>query len=161
MANLSAIAYAAQTLTSNGTDVTAADTVTIGTVVYTFRASVTTTANEVKVGGTAAASLDNLKAAINASDPTVHGSLTVANPYVEATTNTDTTQVVVAKVPGLVGNYIPTTKSAATLTWGTTVLAGGTGSVYVALQEIITQCQLNADVLQALDVINSSVRQTV
>lgn len=161
MAKLSAITYASQTLTSDATNVTAADTVTIGGVVYTFRASVTTTANEVKVGADAATSLANLKAAINASDPTVHGSLTVFNPYVVAGAITATTLVVTSHEPGLSQNFIATTEASTHLSWGAAALAGGTGSVFVALQEIVTQDQMNSSVLQSIDVINGSIRLTV
>lgn len=143
-------AYAIGTLTSTGVNVSADDTVTIGLVVYTFKASVTTTANEVKVGADAAASLANLKAAINASNATVHGSLTVANPHVVATTLTETTLKVVAKVPGVIGNVIGTTEDADTLSWGGTVLASGTGSIYTAIGQILATEQVNSAVEQIL-----------
>lgn len=143
-------AYAIGTLTSDATNITADDTVTIGLVVYTFKASVTTTANEVKVGADAAASLANLKAAINASDATVHGSLTVANPHVVATTLTATTLKVVAKVPGVIGNVIGTTEASTHLSWGGTVLAGGTGSIYTAISQILSTEQVNSAVEQIL-----------
>lgn len=138
------------TLTSTGVNVSANDTVVIGGQTYTFKASVTTTANEVKIGADAAGSLANLKAAINASDPTVHGSATVANAFVTATTLTATTLKVVAKVPGSVGNFITTTKTAVTLSFGGAVLASGSGAVNTAISEILAGCQLSAEVEQLL-----------
>lgn len=151
MQNLTALVRAFNTLTSDATDITANDTVTIGGVVYTFKASVTTTANEVKVGGTAAVSLANLKKAINASDSSVHGSLTVANPYVVATTLTATTLKVVARVPGAIGNFIPCLATSTHLNdWTAAVCAGGSGSVATAFSEILSAAQLSADQYQAL-----------
>ena len=56
---ITALVYGFGTLTSTGVQVTANDTVTIAGVAYTFKASVTTTANEVKIGADAAGSLAN------------------------------------------------------------------------------------------------------
>lgn len=147
---ITALAYASGTLTSDATNVTANDTVTVGSVTYTFKASVTTTANEVKVGADAATSLSNLKAAINASDPTVHGSLTVANPNATATTLTATTLKVVAKTPGTVGNFIPTTEASTHLSWGGAVMSGGTGGINTAITELLASEQVNSAVEQIL-----------
>lgn len=118
---------AVATLTSSGVDVTANDTVTIGAVTYTFKAAPTTVANEVKVGGTAAASLTNLKAAINLTGTpgTDYGSLTVIHPTVAATTLTATTLKLVAKTGGTGGNALAFSKVAATLTVSAATFAGG------------------------------------
>jgi hypothetical protein len=125
---------AVQTLTSSGVNVTAADTVTIDGHVYTFRASVTTTADEVLRGADAATSLANLKAAINgdAGSGTTYGSLTVAHATVGAGALTPTTLVVYAKTGGTAGNSLATTKVAATYTWGAGTLAGGAVSTGVS-----------------------------
>ena len=126
--NLSdAITAASGTLTSDATNVSADDTVTIGEVVYTFKASVTTTANEVKVGASASVSLDNLKAAINgaAGGGTTYGSETVAHPLVTATDKTATTLKVVAKTSGVGGNSIASTEESTHLSWGGATLSGG------------------------------------
>lgn len=128
ISSASLAADAAGVLTSSGVQVTAADTVTIDGVVYTFRAAVAVTANEVLIGANAAASLANLKAAINA-DPAgsgiTYGSATVVHPTVGAGVNTATTLRVYAKVGGVGGNALATTKVAATLTWGGATLSGG------------------------------------
>lgn len=116
------------TLTSDATNVTAADTVTIDGHVYTFRAAVTTTADEVKIGADAATTLANLKAAINA-DPAgsgiTYGSLTVAHATVGAGAVTATTLKVYAKTGGTAGNSLATTEASTHLAWGAGNLASG------------------------------------
>lgn len=120
--------HAESVLTSNATNVSDADTVTIGTTVYRFKNTMAA-AYDVKIGASAAASLDNLKAAINATGTpgTEYFAGTLAHPTVVATTNTDTTQKVVARVPGTAANATATTKSAATLSWPAATLGDGTG----------------------------------
>ena len=125
------------TLTSTGVTPTDGDTVTVGGVTYTLKNTLTasTTANQVLIGtsaGTgqsAAVALDNLKAAVNltGSPSALYGTLTVINPLVTATTNTNTTQLFEAKSPGIEGNLIATTETAATLSWGAPTLTGATG----------------------------------
>ncbi len=117
------------TLTSNATNVSDEDTVTIGSVVYRFKNTLAL-AYDVKIGVDAATTLDNLKAAINASGTpgTEYFAGTLIHPDVTATTNTDTTQKVVSKVIGTANNTKATTKSAATLSWADTTLGGGTGT---------------------------------
>lgn len=114
------------TITSNASAVTAGKKVTIGTTVYTFRATATT-AYDVKIGASAAASLDNLKLAINAGTLTTgeYGVGTVAHPSVIAGANADTTQLVTAIVGGTAGNAIATTTDETTLSWTSTVLGSG------------------------------------
>lgn len=121
-------AAAVGTLTSDNSNVTAADTVTIGAVTYTFRASVTTTANEVKIGADADTTLLNLIKAINLSGTggTEYGSLTVIHPTVSAATSvTSHAFVVTAKIPGTVGNAIASTEASTHLSFGGATLASG------------------------------------
>lgn len=122
------------TLTSDGTNVTAADTVTIGAVTYTFRASVTTTANEVLIGADAATSLANLKKAINLSGTggTEYGSLTVIHPTVTAAALTATTLRLYAKTAGTGGNSLTSTEASTHLSFGGAVFAGGAASTGVS-----------------------------
>lgn len=131
------------TLTSDGTVPTAADTVVVGNVTYTFRASVTTTANEVKLGtgGAAAAdSLANLKSAINADGNTaVYGSLTVVNPDVGAGALTATTLQIYAKVGGTAGNSLASTEGSTHLSYGATTLAGGAAATGIDPLKFIPQ----------------------
>lgn len=120
--------HAESVLTSNATNVTDADTVTIGTTVYRFKDTMAA-AYDVKIGEDAATTLDNLKAAINGTGTAgvEWFAGTVAHPTVVATTNTDTTQKVVARIPGTAANTLATTKSAATLSWPAVTLGDGTG----------------------------------
>lgn len=103
------------------------ETVTVGDKVYTFVDALSGAANEVLIGASAAASLDNFKSAINASAGagTTYGLGTAANPNVTATTNTDTAQTVEAYRVGTYGNAIPTTTTAADVAWGATTLENG------------------------------------
>lgn len=112
------------TVTSNATNVTDNDTVTINGQVYRFKNTMAA-AYDVKIGASAAATLDNLKAAVNASGTpgTEYFTGTLIHPTVTATTNTDTVQTLEAKTGGSTGNSITLAKSAATYT--VTAFAGG------------------------------------
>lgn len=143
---------ASQTLTFAANAV-AAETVVIGTITYTWRATVGSTANEVLVGATAAASAQNLYDAINATaakSGVTFGSATVANPYVRAKTVTATTVVVQAKLPGLAGNYIPTTETMTQGSWGAATLASGTGDCAADIVNFILVQQMSASVKHLL-----------
>jgi hypothetical protein len=123
-------AYGSGTLTSDATAPSNGDTVTIGSVTYTFKTALTTSPAavpyEVLIGVSAAVALDNLKSAINATAGagTTYGTGTTAHPDVTATTNTDTTQVVEAKTPGIIAD-IATTETSSHLSWGSATLTGG------------------------------------
>lgn len=134
--NVGDTVQATQTLTSDTTNVSANDTVTIGGYTYTFVA-VPSAPFQVDIGASAAASLDNLKAAINASGTagTTYGTGTYAHPDVTATTNTDTTQVVQAKLGGTVGNSIATTEASTHLSWGAATLENGADGTYYKGQD--------------------------
>ena len=148
---ITAVVPATGTLTSTGTFGNT-QTVVIGGKTYTFQTTLTNSDGNVAIGADAATSLSNLKAAINlgAGAGTAYAAAMTENAYVKATTLTATTLKVVAKVPGLVGNFIPTTETQTNASWGGTVLSGGTGSINVAIAEILAGSQLNAEVAQAL-----------
>lgn len=116
------------TLTSNNTNVSNNDTVTIGTKVYTFKTALTPTEGEVLIGADADASLLNLIRAINHSGtPGTDYKCAAANADVTAATSvTSHAFAVTAIVPGLDGDSIATTETAATLSWGAATLTGGT-----------------------------------
>jgi len=103
--------------------------VTIGETVY--RAKTTPAqAYDVALGASDAIFLDNLKKAINASglgDGTDYYAGTLAHPSVVATTNADTTQKIVARIPGVAANDIATESTGGTMTWADTTLGGETG----------------------------------
>jgi hypothetical protein len=113
------------TITSSGTNVTANDTVTINGKVYTFVAA-PTVEGDVDIGASAAATLDNLKAAINHTG--TEGTdyvCAAAHPTVTATTNTDTVQTLEAITAGTAGNALTLAEVAATLTVSAATLLGG------------------------------------
>lgn len=103
------------------------ETVTIGDRTYTFVTALSGVANEVLIGANAAASLDNLKSAINASAGagTTYGTGTQAHPNVTATTNTDTAQTVEFWKVGTEGNALETTETCANVAWGAATLESG------------------------------------
>lgn len=130
---------ATQTITTTGT-FSDGEVVTAGDVTYTMRTALSSPAvkNEVLIGASAAASLDNLKSAINATAGvgTTYSTGTVANPLVTATTNTNSTQVVEAYSVGTYGNSIPVATDAANASWGDDVLASGAESSLLMINTI-------------------------
>lgn len=126
---------AAATVTTDTTNAANNSTVTIGSVVYTFVTNLSGAAYEVKIGADAATTLDNLKAAINAASGagTTYGTGTLAHPYVVATTNTNTTQLIQAKTQGTAANSLATLASGSPnshLSWvGSTISADTPGTV--------------------------------
>jgi hypothetical protein len=106
------------------------ETVTVDDIVYTFKTELTGAAFEVLIGASAAASLDNLKSAINASAGagSTYGTGTWAHDKVTATTNTDTAQTVEANYVGTYANTIATTETCANVAWGAATLASGAES---------------------------------
>lgn len=119
------------TLTSDATNVSDTDTVTIGGKVYTFQSSLTDVDGHVKIGADAAGSLVNLFHAINASGGTVgtdYATMTVANKLVTATNPSGTTVVLTAKAVGAQGNSIATVEGSTHLSFGAATLASGAGA---------------------------------
>lgn len=112
-------------LTFSGTG-TAADTVTIGSTVYTLVAT-PAAAYEVKIGASVAATALNLIAAINgeAGEGTEYGTDTVPHPNVRARVNASGVVGIVAQDPGTAGNAIATTESGTGASFGASTLAGG------------------------------------
>lgn len=122
-----AVGFAQQTLTSNNTNVSNADTVTIGNKVYTFKTTLTATEGEVLIGATADASLLNLIRAINhTGTPDFDYSCAVAHTQVYADAAVASHAFTVyAFASGTGPNSYATTETAATLSWGNTTLLGG------------------------------------
>lgn len=107
--------------------------VIIGDVIYTARTSgeegtFANLAYEIPFT-TDADFLDNLKLAINGTgvEGTNYGVYTVRHPQVVASTNTDTTQKIVARIPGVAYNDLATTGTGTIISWEDTTLGGGTG----------------------------------
>lgn len=124
------------TLTSNPAN---SETVTIGTTVYTFLATLTTAAGAVLIGATTADSLENLRQAINAGPGSgvVYGSSTVQHPDVEARAPTATVLEVESRVLGTAGNSIATTETLANGSWGGATLSGaGANETYTIFPNV-------------------------
>jgi hypothetical protein len=125
---VSGVVQALGTLTavSNPTNGT---TVTINGKVYTFQTVLTNSDGNVFIAGTLAATLINLRNAINLNGLGIPGTdyalATTVNPVVTATA-TGTTLVVTAIIGGTTGNAITTTTTTA-WTWGGATLASGAG----------------------------------
>jgi hypothetical protein len=115
------------TLTSDATAPSNGDTVTVGGLVYTFQTTLTNVARNVLIGASAAVALDNLKSAVNATagSGTTYAAATVVHPTMEATTNTNTTQVFEARTKGTGGNSLATVEASTHLSFGAATLAGG------------------------------------
>lgn len=112
------------------------DTVTIGSTTYTFKTALTGTANQILIGGSAAASMTNMIDAITgAGTPgTQYTAATVVNTQVTATQGSGHVTVTALQA-GTVGNAIATT---ATMTSGSNVwaaadLGSGTGAGFTTL----------------------------
>lgn len=118
-------AAASGTLTLAGNAV-AAETVTIGSTVYTWAAS-PSAPYQVKVGADASTSIDNLIAAINgdAGAGSLYGDNTPAHQLVTAAAGTGDTMDVTAKTAGTGGNSIATTETMTQGSWGAATLASG------------------------------------
>jgi hypothetical protein len=126
------------TLTSNNTNVSNADTVTVGGKTYTYKTALTPTEGEVLIGGSADASLLNLIRAINhTGTPDTDYKCAAANANVSA----DAAVVahafkVHALVGGETGDAIASTKVAATLTWSAATLTGGSSLSFKSVSSL-------------------------
>lgn len=118
---------ASGTLTSDATAPANNDAATLGAVTYTFKTALTGAANEVLIGGSAAAALVNLKKAINLTGVagTDYGTGTVIHPTISAGAISATTLIVTAKTAGAAGNALASTETSAHLSFGAAHLTGG------------------------------------
>src|SRR5690349_5845614 len=126
--------YASQTITLPGVGV-ADDTVTVNGTVYTLKASVGVTANQVKIGATAALTAKALSDAINAlraTSGTLFGSATVAHTTVIARYE-GAVVTVYARVHGTGGNAYTLAEAGTSFNIGGANLAGGAASNYSAM----------------------------
>jgi hypothetical protein len=135
--------HAENTLTSDATAPSNGKKVTVGTTVYTYKTALSvgpTVPYEVLIGISAAVALDNLKSAVNGSAGagTTYSLGTVAHPDVVAYTNTDTTQLFVARVPGTAANTIVTTTDDSHLSWAETTLGGASATQIGVAPETFT-----------------------
>jgi len=130
-----ATAFASALVTSNATAPANNDTITLGSVTYTFKTTLTGSPDEVLIGASAAAALDNLKSAVNttAGEGTTYGTGTSIHPNIAATTNTDTTQLFVAKAVGTAGNAYASTTTSANLSFPGATFTGGLAAATFAV----------------------------
>lgn len=104
-----------------------AETVAIGGKTYRFK-NTTAQANDVKIGAALTDTLDNLKAAVNASgtgDGTDYHTGTTANANVDAGTKTATTLLFTAEAVGTAGNSVTSTETSSVLSFSAATLYGG------------------------------------
>jgi hypothetical protein len=138
---------ASATLTSTGVAPANNETVTLGTRTYTFKTTLTGAANEVLIGASAAIALDNLKAAVNKAPGggTTYSAATAQHEQVEATTNTDTTQLFVSRVAGTAGNALASTETSTVLSFGGGTFAGGLANSAPVGAKPGTSVEVNVD----------------
>ncbi len=103
------------------------DTVTIGNVTYTLQTTLVDSANNVLIGASASASIDNIVLAVTAGSGagTNYGSGTVANPLATAAAGAGDTMTVTAVLSGTQGNSVATTETSANASFGGATLSGG------------------------------------
>lgn len=103
----------------------------------TLSGGVANVLDEIKIGSSAAETLDFLKDAINntsvvGAEGTAYSTGTKAHTQVTATTNTNTTQVVETRDYAYTNASIATTETSAHLSWGAATLASGVSKVVAA-----------------------------
>ncbi|NJL53730.1 hypothetical protein HC928_00395 [bacterium] len=132
------IVQATGTLTFTG-NALSNETVVIGGKTYTFQGSLTNADGNVLIGANAAASRNNLLAAINlgSGGGTTYAAATVLHPSVRAAAGVGDTLVVTAKVAtGAAGNTIATTETLTNGSWGAATLVGGVSGVTLAERSV-------------------------
>jgi hypothetical protein len=121
---------ATNSVTSNNTNVSDSNTVTVNGKAYTFKTALSTgptVEGEVLIGSDADESLLNLKNAINhTGTPGTDYTAAAVHPTVTAGAITNHSLALVAKTAGVAGNSLTLAKSAATLTVGGATFSGGT-----------------------------------
>lgn len=152
-------------ITSDATAPSAGDTVSIEGVTYTFQTSLSNPAQayEVLIGGSAAAALDNLKIAINASGGTIgteYSLGTVAHPLVTATTNTNTTQLVQAKEFGTAANKYRLSENSSHLAWGSTFMGTVVTTEVAGVANVPDEILIQVSAAVTLDVLKDAINAT-
>lgn len=145
--SLTACAKAQLVFTAGGA-LANSETISIGGKQYTFLDTVGTTDGNVHIGASDDLTVDNLVAAINnditQGETGVAGTdyavATVINPHCVAVKGASTIFTAIAKVGGTIGNLIIVAEANGGSWAGAAVLlAGGTGSTAVALNEVQTE----------------------
>jgi hypothetical protein len=161
-------------ITSDATDFADGETVSIDGVTYTFRTSLSNPVqkNEVLIGANVIASLDNLKLAINqggaawptAADNSGAGSTwsvgTTQHPTVTATTNTNTTQLVEAKLPGVYANGKPLSETCVHAAWGAATLGTIVTSEVAGVNNGTDEVKIGSSAAETLDFLKDAINAT-
>jgi hypothetical protein len=127
------------------------ETVTVGAQTYTLKSPFVNAANNIDASGTTAATLDNLKRAINGDGVagTNYGTGTTVNASAYAT-STATTLDLLAKVGGTAGNSVATTETCVNAAFGAATMAGGVAtnvSVFTRTPELPSNTTLAVGVV--------------
>lgn len=161
-------------LTSDATAPADGDTVIIEGHPYTFKTTLSNPAqmNEVLIGVSAAVALDNLKLAINggstnyptAADASGMGTTwstgTVRHSLVNATTNTNTTQVVQANEYGTLANQYSLTETSAHLSWGAALMGTVVTTEVAGVAEVPNEILIQVSAAVTLDVFKDAINGT-
>lgn len=161
-------------LTSNATAPADGDTVTIEGKTYTFRTTLSSPSqrNEVLIGVSAAVALDNLKLAINqggtnyptAADNSGMGTTwsteTVRHAHVNATTNTNTTQLVTANEYGTAANFYSLASTGTNTTWGSALMGTVVTTEVAGVAEVANEILIQVSAAVTLDVFKDAINGT-
>lgn len=133
-----------------GTTIGADDTVTIGSITYTFKTALSEPAEpyEVLLGQDDTESIENLVAAINGDEDargTAYSGGTEAHPLVTAAAGDGDTAIITAKKGGLEGNAIEVSETLDDGGWDESTLTGGSGYVLVTADSIAQAGVLRRD----------------
>lgn len=134
----------------------AADTITIGTTVYTAK-SIPSAAYDFLIGSTLTASLLNLKNAING---TASYAGTVAHTQVIATASNATTITIRGRVPGTSLNTVATTETCANASFPDSTLGGGTGASDAGVTVAAATITIGTTVYTAVDALSETYGAT-
>lgn len=161
-------------ITSDATAPDDGDTVTIEGKTYTFKTTLSSPAqmNEVLIGISAAVALDNLKLAINqggtnyptAADNSGEGTTwstgTKRHSLVNATTNTNTTQLVEANNYGTYANQFALSETSAHLAWGSTKMGTVVTTEVAGVNNIVNEILIGAAATNSLDNLKAAINNT-
>lgn len=150
------------------------EVVTIEGRAYTFKTtlSVPSVQNEVLIGISAAVSLDNFKLAVNqgstnfpttpdnSGQGTTWSNGTVRHSLVNATTNTNTTQVIEANNFGTLANQYALSSTATVNTWGAAKMGTVVTTEVAGVANVLDQIKIQVSAAVTLDVLKDVINGT-